>query len=146
MWKKQHKAILNLIVEKCDPRILIHANLEPVLVLHSLLESQPLRTVLAYYKNAKLSLPKSYTHYNREILQLENKLMYFAYLYIEYADLHSLKPKAKFWDNCFNFLKSMSDSTHTQTQLWILEVLDLLFKKISLKEIGFDARSRHELH
>lgn len=39
----------------------------------------------------------------------------------------------------------MSETTHIQTKLWLLELLDLLFKKVSLKEIGFESRGRAEL-
>lgn len=65
IWKRYGKSILSLIIEKSDPRILIHANLDPVLVMHSLLESASLRSILHYYKATKLSLPRNYVHYNR---------------------------------------------------------------------------------
>jgi uncharacterized membrane protein YobD (UPF0266 family) len=78
-------------------------------VIHSLLESSNLKNVVGYYKNTKFSLPRNYIHYNREILQMENRIMYFAYLYIEYADMHTMaNRKAKFWDSCFVLLKAMS--------------------------------------
>lgn len=98
IWKRYNRSILSLIIEKSDPRILIHCNLDPVVVMHSLLESSNMRSVLQYYRNTKLSLPKTYMHYNRDILQQENRILYFAYLYIEYADLHTMtKNRTKFW-------------------------------------------------
>lgn len=39
----------------------------------------------------------------------------------------------------------MSESPHTQTQLWVLEILDLTFKRLSLKEMGWEGRGRVEL-
>ena len=55
------------------------------------------------------------------------------------------KGRAKFWDYCFSILKHLSETSHIQTKLWILEMLDLLFKKVSLKEIGIDGKGRTEL-
>mgnify|MGYP006910306005 CR=1 FL=1 len=145
IWKRYSRSILSLIIEKSDPRILVHCNLDPVIVMHGLLESSSLRSIVQYYKNTKLSLPRNYIHYNRDVLQQESRLMYFCYLYIEYADLHSMKSRAKFWECCFSLLKHVSETCHIQTKLWLLEMLDLLFKKVSLKEIGFDGRGRGEL-
>lgn len=146
LWRRYNKSILSLIIEKSDPRILIHANLDPVLVMHSLLETSQLKSVLHYYKTTKLSLPKNYLHYSRDILHNENRMMYFAYLYIEYADLYSVsKTKYKLWESVFTFIKYMQETTHVQTKVWLIELLDLFFKRISLKEIGLDNKSRNEL-
>jgi hypothetical protein len=42
-------------------------------------------------------------------------------------------------------MKVLEGSPHTQTKLWLLELLDLMFKKVSIKEMGLDGRARHEL-
>lgn len=59
--------------------------------------------------------------------------------------MHAIKNRAKFWDSCFTLLRHLAETTHIQTKLWLLEILDLLFKKVSLKEIGFDGKGRSEL-
>lgn len=82
LWKRYNRSIMGLIIEKSDPRILVHCNLDPVMVMQSLLDSTAMRTISQYYRNNKLSLPKNYAHYNRDVLQQENRLLYFAYLYV----------------------------------------------------------------
>ncbi len=56
------------MVERGDPRVLVHCNIDPIKVLATIFRNRKLVEVLKYYRSAKLNLPKTALHYNGEVL------------------------------------------------------------------------------
>lgn len=81
------------MIEKGDPRVLIHANINPNAVIKAICKSSASKAIAKYYRTSKISLPKATLHYNTEILILENQLNYFLYLYTLYCNLGLIKNK-----------------------------------------------------
>lgn len=110
------------MIDKGDPRVLIHGSVDPIAVVKSITKSCQFSKIRQYFKTQKFVLPKGSIHYNTELLLIENQVNYFLYLYLLYCNL-SLKNSRKvgeFVEAIINLLKGIKISSHIQTKLWSL--------------------------
>lgn len=69
VWSKFNVEICEFLMERGDPRILIHCTIEPLRVLTTINCCSSVKEVAKYYSKGRVSLPKSHCHYSGEILQ-----------------------------------------------------------------------------
>jgi hypothetical protein len=61
--------ISEFLIERGDPRILIHCTIDPIKVLATIYASSKLKEIYKYYvKGVKLNLPKNILHYSGDNL------------------------------------------------------------------------------
>ena len=110
----------------------MHSSLNPAKVIESFIKTSAFKDVIRYFKNTKFTLPKNTLHYNVDILSKENKIFYFLYVYLLYANVKSLKNKTinLFFEGVIEFFKAISITSHVQTKLWFLETLELISRRI----------------
>lgn len=117
---------------------MIHGSVDPHAVIKAIRKSIHCRQVAKYFKGTKFHLPKGTIHYNTEILLLENQTSYFLYLFIIYCNLTAKNKKVSiFVESALHLIKSISQTCHIQTKLWMLEVLYSLSERVSFKDLYF---------
>jgi hypothetical protein len=68
--------------------------LNPTKVIEAFIKTSAFIDIIRYFRTTKFNLPKNTLHYNLEILSKENKIFYFIYVYLLYANVKILKGKA----------------------------------------------------
>lgn len=78
-------------------------------------------------------------YYNLELLMKENQLLFFLYTYLLYCNLRLLRGKrtSSFFEALLDTLHKLRISSHVQTKLWLLELMELIGHRIvSPKELS----------
>ena len=135
VWSKFNLEISEFLIERGDPRILIHCTIDPIKVLSTLFVTSKVKEIYKYYrKSVKLNLPKNYLHYSGDILNKENQVCYFLYLYLMYCNftLIANKKLSTFLEQLITIFRILRLSQHVQTKLWIFELIYLLSERILL--------------
>lgn len=140
LWENYEIKIINFLILKGDPRVLIHGSVDPCAVIKAVTKSSNCMKIGKYFKGTKLILPKGSVHYNTEVLLIENQVTYFLYLYLLYCNLSFKNSKAdrrvnSFVESTLHLIKSLKITTHIQTKLWIVEILFCLYERISFRDL-----------
>jgi hypothetical protein len=69
LWEHSENKIINFLIWKGDPRLLIHGNVDPTAVIREVGNSECCAKILEYFGSNKFSLPKNAIHYRGEILK-----------------------------------------------------------------------------
>ncbi len=146
VWSKFNLEICEFLIERGDPRILVHCTIDPIKVLSTIHLTSKLKETYRYYnKNVKLNLPKNYLHFNGDILNKENQICYFLYLYLMYCNFNLIANKklSTFLEQLLTIFRVLRASNHIQTKLWIFELIHLLSERTLLtKEVYIEGGSR----
>lgn len=121
LWSKESKQIVDFLVEKSDPRILIHSQLDPSKVLEAFKRCSKLSEIKGYL-SGDFKLPKNYLHFNTDQLLRENQLLFFLYGNLLYCNLRLLKSKRinVFLESLLEIVSILNYSPHVQTKFWLL--------------------------
>ncbi len=63
LWDNHENKIITFLIDKGDPRVLIHGSVDPNAVIKAITKSSQCSKIAKHFKGTKFTLPKGTIHY-----------------------------------------------------------------------------------